>query len=118
MSNFIITKSELYQILKKRLEETDQLDAKNIEEENINEIIIENETEKFFELFNKIFLEEEEQLDSEDGLIDDLFGGIVTKIKEKLKSINSSHILKLVVDFFKKHTGTNIIDGKDKSSCA
>ena len=59
MSTFVVTKSELYEIVKKRklstMEErgeTDQEDGRGIEE-NVDELIIENETEKFIELFEK-----------------------------------------------------------------
>ena len=62
--------------------------------------------------------EEEEQLDSEDGLVQEIFSGIVVKIKEKLKSINKSQILKFIFNFFVKETDTNNIDGKDKSDSA
>ena len=84
MSDLLLTKGEVYQIIKKRKVETDQIDGeKNIEEE-INKLIIKNETEKFIEL-NKVFSDEEEQqLDSQDGLVQDLFAGIVVRIKEKL----------------------------------
>ena len=63
MSGLLITKGELYEIIKKRKissidegVETDQEDGKKIEE-NINELIIENEAEKFIELFEKTFSE-------------------------------------------------------------
>ena len=83
MSDLLLTKGEVYQIIKKRKVETDQIDGeKNIEEE-INKLIIKNETEKFIEL--KVFSDEEEQqLDSQDGLVQDLFARIVVRIKEKL----------------------------------
>lgn len=73
MSDLLIRKGELYQIIKKRKVETDQIDSKKIEQEkDINELIIQNETEKFMELFDEVFSDEEEQLDSEDGLVQDL----------------------------------------------
>ena len=115
MSDFVITKEELYQILKKRNQETDQIDGKSIEDEDINELIINNETEKFFELFKKVFTSEveEELLDSEDGLVQEIFSGIVVKIKEKLKLLNKSQILNFIFKFFVKEPDTNNIDGKD-----
>ena len=115
MSDLLITKEELYQILKKRKQETDQIDGKSIEDEDINELIINNEIEKFFELFEKVFSseEEEEQLDSEDGLVQDIFSGIIVKIKEKLKSLNKSQILNFIFKFFVKEPDTNSIDGKN-----
>ena len=120
MSDLLITKEELYQILKKRKQETDQVDDKYIEEEDINELIIKNETEKFMELFKKVFSsEEEEQLDSEDGLVQDLFGGIVLRIKEKLANLKSSNRFQLLNFIFKylKDLLTNN-NGENKSSCA
>ena len=116
MTDLLITKEELYQILKKRKQETDQIDGKSIEDDDINELIINNETEKFFELFEKVFSpekEEEEQLDSEDGLVQDIFSGIVLKIKEKLKLFNKSKILNFIFKFFVKEPDTNNIDGKN-----
>ena len=120
MSHLILTKKELYQIIKKRKIETDQIDGKNTEEEDINELIINNETDKFLELFNKVFSEEEdEQLDSEDGFVQDLFTGIVIRIKEKLTQLgssNKSQLLNFVFKFVKDIVAA--ANGKDKSSSA
>ena len=118
MSDLLITKGELYQIIKKRKVETDQEDGKKIEEEDINELIIKNEAEKFMELFDKVFSDEEEQLDSEDGLVQDLFTGIVLRIKEKLAKLGSSNKSQLLNFIFKfvKDVVTN--SGEDKSSSA
>ena len=114
MSNLLITKEDVYQILKKRKQENDQIDGKSIEDDDIIELIINNETEKFFELFEKVFTsEEEEQLDSEDGLVQDIFSGIVTKIKEKLKLFNKSQVLNFIFKFFVKEADTNNTDGKN-----
>ena len=80
MSAYIVTKGELYEIVKKRklstIEEsgeTDQEDGRGIEE-NVDELIIENEAKKFIELFEKTFSEETEEIefDSEDGAVQDL----------------------------------------------
>ena len=120
MSDLILTKNELYQIIKKRKIETDQIDGKNTEEEDINELIINNETDKFLELFNKVFSEEEdEELDSEDGFVQDLFTGIVIRIKEKLAQLgssNKSQLLNFVFKFVKDIVAVS--NGKDKSSSA
>ena len=119
MSGLLITKGELYQIIKKRKLETDQIDGKKIEEEeDINELIINNETEKFMELFDKVFSDEEEQLDSEDGLVQDLFTGIVLRIKEKLAKLgssNKSQLLNFIFKFIKEIVTNN---DEDKSSSA
>ena len=120
MSDLILTKNELYQLIKKRKIETDQIDGKNTEEEDINELIINNETDKFLELFNKVFSEEEdEQLDSEDGFVQDLFTGIVIRIKEKLTQLgsnNKSQLLNFIFKFVKDIVAA--ANGKDKSSSA
>ena len=118
MSDLLITKGELNQIIKKRKVETDQIDSKKIEqEEDINELIIQNETGKFMELFDKVFSDEEEQLDSEDGLVQDLFTGIVLRIKEKLAKLgssNKSQLLNFIFKFVKDVITNN--NGKDESS--
>ena len=114
MSNHLITKEDVYEILKKRKQESDQIDGKSLEDDNINELIINNETQKFIELFKKVFSsEEEEELDSEGGLVQDIFGGIVTKIKEKLKQFNKSQVLNFIFKFFVKEVNINNIDGKN-----
>ena len=53
MSSFVVTQGKLYEIVKKRKletteesEESDQTDGKEIDE-SLNELIIENEAEKF-----------------------------------------------------------------------
>ena len=114
MSSNIITKEEIYEILKKRKQEKDNVDGSSIEDDNIDDLIINSETEKFFEIFEKAFSsEEEEQLDSEDGLVQDIFSGIVTKIKEKLKLFNKSQVLNFIFKFFVKEADTNNTDGKN-----
>ena len=122
MSNHIITREELYQTLWKRRPKTDQIDGHSIKDEDFNKLIINNKTEKFLELFEKVFSseeeEEEEHLDSEDGLVQDIFNRIVLNIKEKIKSVNKSKILSFIFNFFiRDPTDTNSIDGKDKSDC-
>ena len=79
-----------------------------------------NETGKFLELFNKVFSEEEDaQLDSEDGFVQDLFTGIVVRIKEKLTQLvpsNKSQLLNFVFKFVKDiFTAAN---GQDNRSSA
>ena len=118
MSSNIITKEEIYEILKKRKQEKDHIDgssnSSSIEDDNIDDLIINSETEKFFEIFEKAFSsEEEEQLDSEDGLVQDIFSGIISKIREKLKLFNKTQVLNFIFKFFVKQADTNNIDGKN-----
>ena len=63
----------------------DQIDGQN--EEN-NKLIIEKESQKFMELFDRVFSENEDEssnLDSEDGIIEDILIALVKKIKALIK---------------------------------
>ena len=69
--------------LKEQIE--DQIDGQN--EEN-NELIIEKESQKFMEIFDRVFSENEVEssnLDSEDGIIEDILIALVKKIKALIK---------------------------------
>ena len=69
--------------LKEQIE--DQIDGQN--EEN-NELIIEKESQKFMEIFDRVFSEDEVEssnLDSEDGIIEDILIALVKKIKALIK---------------------------------
>ena len=129
MSTFVVTKGELYEIVKKRklstIEEggeTDQEDGRGIEE-NVDELIIENEAEKFIELFEKTFSEETEEIefDSEDGAVQDLVNKIILRIKEKLNNSTNTNsagigLLRLLFGFIEQFVRKDKSDGKDKSS--
>ena len=61
----------------------DQIDG---QKEQNNELIIERETPKFMEIFDRVFSESESSnLDSEDGLVEDILIAIVKKIKTLIK---------------------------------
>ena len=63
----------------------DQIDGQN--EEN-NKLIIEKESQKFMEIFDRVFSENEVEssnLDSEDGIIEDILIALVKKIKALIK---------------------------------
>ena len=131
MPTFIVTKGELFEIVKKRklstIEEggeTDQEDGRRIEE-NVDELIIKNEAEKFIELFEKTFLEETKEIefDSEDGAVQDLVNKIVLRIKEKLNNSTNTNgagigLLRLLFGFIEQFVRKDKSDGKDKSSSA
>ena len=128
MSSVVITNRELYEIVKKRklstIQETDEEDGKKINE-YVDNLIIENEAEKFFELFEKTFCEEtnETEFDSEDGVANDLINKIVLKIKEKLNSekVTSGaglNLLKLILVFVEQFFRKDKRDGANKSSSA
>ena len=103
---------------------TDQEDGRRIEE-NVDELIIENEAEKFIELFEKTFSEETEEIefDSEDGAVQDLVNKIVLRIKEKLNNSTNTNgagigLLRLLFGFIEQFVRKDRSDGKDKSGSA
>ena len=63
----------------------DQIDGQNNE---YKEIIIQKETQKFMEIFNKVFSENEntiEDIDDIDGIVEDILNAIVSRVKTILK---------------------------------
>ena len=61
----------------------DQIDGQN---EQNNELIIEKESQKFMEIFDRVFSENESfNLDSEDGMVEDILIAIVKKAKTLIK---------------------------------
>ena len=67
----------------------DQIDGQN---DQNNELIIEKETQKFMEIFDRVFTENE-NLDSEDGIVEDILIAIVKKIKTLIKQKFVSEVL-------------------------
>ena len=124
MSSIIVSQGELYQIVKKRKLETiwrvwrSQSDGKKIDEP-LNELIIENEAQKFIELFEKTFSEETEEIDCEDGTIQDI-SKVLLKIKEKIESSEISStglkLLKLLFIFVESLAKKHKNDRKNKNS--
>ena len=124
MSSIIVSQGELYQIVKKRKLETiwrvwrSQSDGKKIDEP-LNELIIENEAQKFIELLEKTFSEETEEIDCEDGTIQDI-SKVLLKIKEKIESSEISStglkLLKLLFIFVESLAKKHKNDRKNKNS--
>ena len=128
MSSIIVSQGELYQIVKKRKletieesEEADETDGKEIDE-SLKKLIIENEAQKFIELFEKTFSEETEEIDCEEGAIQDIISKVVLKIKEKIRSAEKYStglkLLRLLFVFVESLTKKTKTDGKNKSSAA
>ena len=72
-----------------------------------DEVIIEDDTDKFITLFEKTFVEqvgETEITDSEDGAVQDILAKIVLRIKQKLKDAEADgpgvRFLRLITYFF------------------
>ena len=65
----------------------DQIDGQSNE---YKEIVIQNETQKFMEIFNKVFSENENEntiddIDDIDGIVEDILNTIVSRVKTILK---------------------------------
>ena len=61
----------------------DQIDGQN---DQNNEVIIERESQKFMEIFDRVFREtESSNLDSEDGIVEDILIAIIKKVKTLIK---------------------------------
>ena len=69
-------------------------DQINGQEEQNNELIIEKESRKFMEIFDRIFNESESStVDSTDGIVEDILIAIVKKIKTLIKQKFVSEVL-------------------------
>ena len=69
----------------------DQIDG---QEEQNNDLIIEKESTKFMEIFDRVFSEaESSNLDSTDGIVEDILIAIVKKIKTLIKQKFVSEVL-------------------------
>ena len=65
----------------------DQIDGQSDE---YREIVIQNETQNFMEIFNKVFSEDENEktiddIDEIDGIVEDILNAIVGRVKAILK---------------------------------
>ena len=69
-------------VLKKEL--LDQIDGQN---EEYKEVIIQNETQKFIEIFDRVFsqADPDENKDAVDGLVEDILIAIVSRVKALIK---------------------------------
>ena len=82
----------------------DQIDGQTKQN---NELIIKKKSEKFMEIFDRVFCENENEnevksfnLDSEDGIVEDIFMLIVKKVKSLIKQ-------KFINDVLLKEDGEN-----------
>ena len=62
----------------------DQIDGQN---EEYKEVIIQNECQKFIEIFDRVFsgVEPEESDDAVDGIVEDILTAIISRVKAILK---------------------------------
>ena len=114
-------------IKKKKLESIEEVPVlDNVEgkaNKNVDKLVTDSDTDKFLVLFEKIFnekhIEQEnitQDLDAEDGAIQDILKRIANKISEKIENSTGENktlkLLKLISFFFKSF----VTNDKDKSS--
>ena len=78
-------------ILKEQIK--DQIDS---QEEQNNDLIIEKESRKFMEIFDKVFSDSElesSNLDSTDGIVEDILIAIIKKVKSLIKQKFVSEVI-------------------------
>ena len=99
--NIMITKGELFKIVKKRKLKSIQTEIDGASSTETDELVIEAEAEKFLVLFEKIFVEETEETDSEYGPAADIIGKIASKIKDKIDTTiaknTATKVLRLIL---------------------
>ena len=107
MNNFFVKPNEIIELLKKRYEDKEnngeEIDLEEISSDEINNFVINSETERFKDLFNRIFEEdilsiENSNFDSEDGTVNEICLEIISKIKSSFEKVDK---LKLLNFFFK-----------------
>ena len=104
--HLMLKPEEIVEVLKNRWaklkgKESEEINIDEIPEEEINEMIINNEFEKFLEVFDKVFPEEEEN-DCEDRILADICSKVAEKIKNRLANADKSELLKFFFNFIKK----------------
>lgn len=97
--HLMLKPEEIAQVLKNRWaklrgKEGEEVSIDEIPEEEINEMIINNEFEKFLEVFDKVFSDEEEENDCEGGVIRDICTRVAERIKFRLVNADKSELLK------------------------
>ena len=107
MDNFFVKPNEIVEIIKKRYEDktnnSEEINLEEISSEEINNFVINSETDRFNDLFNKVFEEnilsnENCNFDSEDGAVNEICLEIISKIKSTFEKVDK---LKLLNFFFK-----------------
>ena len=92
----------------------DQIDGQSNE---YREIVIQNETQNFMEIFNKVFSEDENEktiddIDEIDGIVEDILNAIVSRVKLILKQ---QFVRKLLEEEEEEEDGENEISSEKKT---
>ena len=103
MDNFFVKPNEIVEVIKKRYENKNnngkELNIEEISSEEINNFVIKCETERFHDLFNQVFEEEilpneNSNLDSEDGAVNEICLKIISEIKSAFEKLDKEKLLK------------------------
>ena len=92
----------------------DQIDGQSNE---YREIVIQNETQNFMEIFNKVFSEDENEktiddIDEIDGIVEDILSAIVSRVKLILKQ---QFVRKLLEEEEEEEDGENEISSEKET---
>ena len=115
MDNFFVKPDEIVEIIKKRYEDKknngEEINLDEISSEEINNFVINSETDRFNDLFNRVFKEnillnenenEKYNFDSEDGAVNEICLEIISKIKNNLAKIDKKKLLEFIFKSIKK----------------
>ena len=91
----------------------DQIDGQSNE---YREIVIQNETQNFMEIFNKVFSEDENEktiddIDEIDGIVEDILNAIVSRVKLILKQ----QFVRKLLEEEEEEDGENEISSEKKT---
>ena len=129
--SIIVYDGDVFEIVKKRKLETieesvEEDNTDGVVNDNIQDKIIESESETFLKLLEKTFADENEIFNSEndsvDGFMDVLLEKISIRIKDKIENSNNDSsvgikLIKLILVFLKSISLIKKENGEDKSGC-
>ena len=111
MDNFFVKPNEIVEIIKKRSEDKnnddEELKIEDISSEEIDNFVINCETERFNDLFDRVFEEQilsdgNSNLDSEDGTVNEICLEIISKIKSCLEKVDKTKLLNFCFKLIKE----------------
>ena len=115
MDNFFVKPDEIVQLIKKRYQDKknngEEINLEKISSEEINNFVINTETDRFNDLLNRVFEEnilsnenenEKCNFDSEDGVVNKICLEIISKIKNNFAKIDKTKLLEFIFKLIKK----------------
>ena len=101
MDNFFITPEETIELIKRKYKNKNkESDINNITQEEIDNFVVDCETERFNEIFNRVFEEDllpfEKSRDCDDGSVNEICLKIVATIKNYFDKIDKEKLLKFL----------------------